>query len=253
MLKTMKRTDHTIQRCGTRPPHRRGGEPVAAGWTPLGPWSPRQRGGVPTWVDGAGWRALSSPPTRGCADLQQPGVQAAGSSSPTRGCAADVPRDQPEAAVLPADAGVCRARTGGRPEIHQPPRRRGGVLTMTRTRRRRGGSSPPTRGCAVTAGSNPHPPADLPANAGVSRTSTGGAARRSSPPRRRGGVPLTEFSDRVLSRSSPPTRGCAVLRAHGVSPPSVLPADAGVCRTRSPSPYRATCPPRRRGGEPFTR
>jgi hypothetical protein len=81
-------------------------------------------------------------------------------------------------------------------------------------------------------------------------TSAAGKARRrrTGPPRRRGGVPVPWLVVRTYPSSSPPTRGCFGVRGHHGQRLHVLPADAGVLRSRRRGTVSAPGPPRRRGG-----
>src|SRR5690349_13607937 len=112
-------------------------------------------------------------------------------------------------------------------------------------------SSPPTRGCSVLGGGVAAAVAVLPADAGVFRPSTTRPAPRPSPPRRRGGVPVAAVIRLLADASSPPTRGCSVVRPHLWRGHGVLPADAGVFLWAVHGRRAEYGPPRRRGGVPY--
>src|SRR5690606_38168959 len=90
----------------------------------------------------------------------------------------------------------------------------------------------------------------LPADAGVFRDRQRRLPPSHSPPRRRGGVPPLEMCAVGVPWSSPPTRGCSVVRGLERQIADVLPADAGVFRTPRSSRPSSCGPPRRRGGVP---
>src|SRR5690606_9767568 len=70
------------------------------------------------------------------------------------------------------------------------------------------------------------------------------------PPRRRGCVPTCPEFVMATIESSPPTRGCSGSRSPRPRRSPVLPAEAGVFRSRGRSRRPSACPPRRRGGLP---
>ncbi len=174
-----------------------------------------------------------------------------------RGCSDPGRRTVLGRPVLPADAGVFRARRVG---------------TGQRWR-----SSPPARGCSAPAARGRSGASVLPADARVSRARRPGEGCASCPPRRRGGAPPS-FRIRACgyrcsrrrggvpgsrpvrgagAKSSLPTRGCpdAVDRlepAAGVLPVDVGEADAGVFPCRSPRRSSSCSLLRRRGGVPAT-
>ncbi len=127
---------------------------------------PRRRGGVPLTIF--------------LAKLQS------GSSPPTRGCSAGACRHGRPSPVLPADAGVFRARPARSPRWPSPPRRRGGGPPRPTAARRPALSSPPTRGCSGLRWRRVRRGMVLPADAGVFRHPVQGGPLTPGPPRRRG-------------------------------------------------------------------
>src|SRR5690606_34141216 len=111
--------------------------------------------------------------------------------------------------------------------------------------------SPPTRGCSEDRLRGRSHVAVLPADAGVFRGPSAATRPCPRPPRRRGGVPRSTAETSAQSQSSPPTRGCSVVRGLERQIADVLPADAGVFRSLRGSPDRSSRPPRRRGGVPL--
>ncbi len=192
--------------------------------------APRRRGGVPLSTNAAALVWSCSPPTRGCS--------AGGGDLVT----ADV--------VLPADAGVFPVRVTAGGASVRAPRRRGGVPRLAAAVTHHAQCSPPTRGCSALRSGRGRCRRVLPADAGVFRPRGRGAFAGVCAPRRRGGVPLAEDTDDIEVACSPPTRGCSVCRVKTAGQRVVLPADAGVFRSRSSPTGRSGCAPRRRGGVP---
>ena len=177
---------------------------------------PRQRGGVP---------GSFPSPTSWC-----------WSSPPARGCSASRVIDALNTDVVPASAGVfhgCRGtnrRDGGRP------RQRGGVPVWSRCSTPSSQSSPPARGCSGG-------PLDarmygfvVPASAGVFRIRVAALAPTVRRPRQRGGVPRCCARCGARGGSSPPARGCSRIATTYHAHKNVVPASAGVFRSRPGRP-----------------
>ncbi len=212
---------------------------------------PRRRGGVPKVTAASVAAYLSSPPTRGCS---VPSSQTQGRRTvlpADAGCSVGRGAHAAWSSVLPADAGVFRPvrRTpGSRP---CPPRRRGGVPSVGGAWYGQATSSPPTRGCSAGSIRPAHDRRVLPADAGVFRPTPRGHQSVSRPPRRRGGVPKAAGVDLPRTSSSPSTRGCSGIPDPHDGRERVLPADAGVFRSRRGAGAGGCRPPRRRGGVPY--
>ncbi len=191
---------------------------------------PRRRGGVPSRVSPGVIEIVSSPPTRGCS---------VGKAAP-----------EYDRLVLPADAGVFRRCGGGSRAAGGPPRRRGGVPEPSGATVSANESSPPTRGCSARPDTRSARVPVLPADAGVFRPACTARCASAGPPRRRGGVPQASWHIAPGDASSPPTRGCSGHLRAEAAPAGVLPADAGVFRSRTMSSTSSGSPPRRRGGVP---
>ncbi len=171
---------------------------------------PRPRGDLPS-SSGRGWRRrTSSPPARG-------------SSAHHR--AAPDPRG-----VVPARAGIFRAR--GR-RARRPPRR------------------PRPRGDL--------PPGDLradvvrrvvPARAGIFRSPPTARPGRHGRPRPRGDLPASTSGRSHSLMSSPPARGSSRERRRRGDEGRVVPARAGIFRPRTLGPWVVVCRPRPRGDLP---
>ncbi len=111
-------------------------------------------------------------------------------------------------------------------------------------------SSPRTRGLSGGRARWHHDPAVVPAHAGVIRCAPRTARTPRRRPRARGGYP--EFITTVLDggKSSPRTRGLSVRLRGDARLSRVVPAHAGVIRTRGPDTGRHGRRPRARGGYP---
>jgi hypothetical protein len=94
-------------------------------------------------------------------------------------------------------------------------------------------SSPPTRGCSAAHRGRSGLAAVLPADAGVFRCEEIARKFGNGPPRRRGGVPRLMDAQKAHNSSSPPTRGCSAAGRECGGDALVLPADAGVFRSRA--------------------
>ncbi len=213
--------------------------------------APRRRGGVPSVIVGPRDADGCSPPTRGCSvrvllDADPVGVLPAdaGVFQATGG------HRRQRRPVLPADAGVFRRRRLHPVPRDRAPRRRGGVPRATPSLRLAQLCSPPTRGCSATRRSAMHSPDVLPADAGVFRSVPCGCVPRPGAPRRRGGVPEVPRSLTLSWECSPPTRGCSGGAREHRALARVLPADAGVFRSRRGKTAGRNSAPRRRGGVP---
>ena len=150
--------------------------------------------------------------------------------------------------VLPAQAGVSRRcqRRIRRPGC--PPRAGGGQPPQPNRPTSSGGSSPRRRGSAVPDDAGAPACGVLPAQAGVSRPAASPTSSRRGPPRAGGGQPLRPMLDALEPLSSPRRRGSAVSRCRVEPQDEVLPAQAGVSRSRRRR--SGTCPPRAGGGQP---
>ena len=193
-------------------------------------YRPRARGGVPIAAQYERTTVLSSPRTRGCTAewLAREGVSR----------------------IVPAHAGVYRARRPGVRGRPNRPRARGGVPLFAPGAMKHLPSSPRTRGCTVRGLRQGADPRIVPAHAGVYRPARseflGGVHR----PRARGGVPTIRLPPRSEFKSSPRTRGCTAERARLRASVPIVPAHAGVYRRRDSCPGRQGHRPRARGGVP---
>ena len=191
---------------------------------------PRPRGGVPTGIDQGTSAVVSSPPARGC-------------SGHPRAVA-------PEQGVVPARAGVFLHHVGGRGCDQRRPRPRGGVPVCSPLVSAHIASSPPARGCSVTLVSPRGNEVVVPARAGVFRTAPGRHRGPGGRPRPRGGVPFYVQETTNPESSSPPARGCSVLRRREPGDRDVVPARAGVFPLPSILRTPLVGRPRPRGGVP---
>ncbi len=110
--------------------------------------------------------------------------------------------------------------------------------------------SPRTRGCSVHAPAIHARLRVVPAHAGVLRPIRTPRCLPGSCPRARGGAPHSRRIRTIFLALSPRTRGCSfvVVSVHKVC--AVVPAHAGVLRSRRPRRPRPPCCPRARGGAP---
>ena len=191
---------------------------------------PRARGGVPYHLATIQHRLPSSPRTRGCSRREQ--VHARWLD------------------VVPAHAGVFRCWRTRRGYWTGRPRARGGVPRFRWPHPRVGRSSPRTRGCSAPEGAHTGDRPVVPAHAGVFPTGQSGARGCAGRPRARGGVPRRKAAAKQVEESSPRTRGCSRRTCGRRGSGNVVPAHAGVFRSRSPCGPQCGGRPRARGGVP---
>ncbi len=155
--------------------------------------------------------------------------------------------------VLPARAGVIRRLHCSSVRLIRPPRTCGGHPYEVPTPITSAPSSPHVRG------SSPEQPpvgvevAVLPARAGVIPPRSGCSSTTRRPPRTCGGHPSFAVAPLYATVSSLHVRGSSPCRQGRDSPPTVLPARAGVILWRILVPSVPLCPPRTCGGHPETR
>ena len=191
---------------------------------------PRARGGVPRSGEIRALRRMSSPRTRGCSPMSIEELRAK--------------------VVVPAHAGVFRlAQRRGGPHRRRP-RARGGVPPNVTSRPHPSQSSPRTRGCSPFDAGGLGGGAVVPAHAGVFRPSARPPSTCTSRPRARGGVPSSPSTANPPSGSSPRTRGCSAGGQGRRHRRDVVPAHAGVFRSRPGTCSRSRRRPRARGGVP---
>ncbi len=254
-----------------RPPRARGGQPPSCSPTATSSRSsPRPRGSAGPDRDGPGLcrvlpapagvsrrrtfprgRSTSPPRARG----GQPPfpiaeAETAESSPRPRGSAGGLRLCRLAGAVLSAPAGVSRSGPPRLGRCRRPPRARGGQPRRGTYGGSCGWSYPRPRGSAAAVTTIPPPPTVLPAPAGVSRGARARSPRPRCPPRARGGQPIGDQIKATRARSSPRPRGSAAAVWGAGRPVSVLPAPAGVSRSRPSSPAATTSPPRTCGGQP---
>ena len=234
----------------TSSPHARGSSVAPAGGCLLGQVVPARAGVIPC-TSGPTQAARRRPRTRGGhPDTPARSASFLMSSPHARGSSAVKALTGVRSDVVPARAGVIRARRGNRGELWRRPRTRGGHPYRGSTWDRSAQSSPHARGSSVR-----HPVAVLPvqvvpARAGVIRYDPRPAPGRTGCPRTRGGHPGSSSLSAAKTTSSPHARGSSDRR-HRLAPGAgVVPARAGVIRPRwgaDPPPPRR---PRTRGGHP---
>lgn len=213
--------------------------------------SPLSRGCFPLWVE-LGHDTSSYPLARGCLRLwnwqfphlssrRRGGVsvdqgisqQLDESSPPRRGCFLQIRRRGRHQGVFPVHTGVFPAHTAGARSCRRLPRPRGGG-SCYRTEKLGGPElSLFARGCfqllrRVQQGSEV-----FPAHAGVFPTTRSSSKLSKVFPRVCGGVSQhNDYAQRNFA-SSPPTRGCFILRVRFPGDRRAFPAQAGVFPCRS--------------------
>ena len=260
-------------RCAAQrgPPRPRGDRPrPRPRWLPRRRSSPPARGSsVPAYVDvpypgvlpaRAGivlaWRRLRRsvgcpPRPRGDRpDLVAGFIADAPSSPPARGSSSGAMTQAPPERVLPARAGIVRRRAATGRTRRSPPRPRGDRPIEAQTNGILDQSSPPARGSSARTCPHRSRSGVLPARAGIVLGRAGDRRPARGPPRPRGDRPSAVKASRSVSVSSPPARGSSgqVVGRRGCD--AVLPAHAGIVRSRRPCPARPTGPPRPRGDRP---
>ena len=200
-------------------------------WTGRGCGSPRASGGGPRGDQPQGRDGPFSPRERGWSRLGRP----AGA----------------KLVVLPARAGVVRApgrSTWGR---RGSPRASGGGPLSVSTRPPAPWFSPRERGWSVQHRGVVPDESVLPARAGVVRPSGHRRGPGGRSPRASGGGPLLKPSGQALMKFSPRERGWSECPRRLRRPAVVLPARAGVVRTRPRTAATAWSSPRASGGGPL--
>ena len=174
------------------------------------------------------------------------------SSPRRRGSSAVVVRGPPLHLVLPAQAGVFRRARGAATSRVRPPRAGGGLPRSQAYICVPKSSSPRRRGSSGGLRAHRWPRGVLPAQAGVFLPIPDRVGPLMGPPRAGGGLPGAQVGVGFDGASSPRRRGSSVLLARRRPAALVLPAQAGVFRSATPTPPAAACPPRAGGGLPRT-
>ena len=194
---------------------------------------PRASGGHPPGIvipDGA---SASSPRERGSSPARQAVVARMG--------------------VVPARAGVIRATTRRRPRPTSRPRASGGHPANGGTGRAITKSSPRERGSSPPRGGSAGSGHVVPARAGVILPRGTPARRGRSRPRASGGHPRAATTGPANIMSSPRERGSSAAAGWVPRDSFVVPARAGVIRSRRHMGRVLGGRPRASGGHPFRR
>ncbi len=254
-------------------PRASGGVPAqgAAGGLLLG-WSPRERGcsgapmpelstarvvparaGVFRATSRAPIRASRGPRASGGVPMREPSWDDAEVWSPReRGCSAPDRPESPPCTVVPARAGVFRNRRSGRGCGRCGPRASGGVPVELLRLFFWTSWSPRERGCSARIAVAHTFALVVPARAGVFRHADSPRAWCRCGPRASGGVPLVVRAAQPLGLWSPRERGCSGGQASTVAAAPVVPARAGVFRSRTPAQTFRSGGPRASGGVPVS-
>ena len=153
-------------------------------------------------------------------------------------------------AVVPARAGVIRTGTTGRPRKPGRPRASGGHPREDATIVCLEWSSPRERGSSAAPGDPRRRAGVVPARAGVIRRDRTGRGRHDRRPRASGGHPSVRAYPRRVVPSSPRERGSSAFDRGRGQRAGVVPARAGVIRTRHGGWATPTSRPRASGGHP---
>ncbi len=239
-----------------RPPRRRS-SPPARGSSLRAAHCPERGGVVPARAGifrvARDSRAIffSRPRPRG--DLPSSLVRPVGarrSSPPARG-SSRCSRDQRKAVgVVPARAGIFRVPCVVPRGSPRRPRPRGDLPRWRSGRPGPAGSSPPARGSSLRAGADCRGLLVVPARAGIFRQSTTDGHDPSRRPRPRGDLPGERFSIWGPRWSSPPARGSSYHSAQLAVLDDVVPARAGIFRSRPAADLALASRPRPRGDLP---
>ncbi len=169
-----------------------------------------------------------------------------------RGCSGRYRRAPNPEAVVPAQAGVFRTATAPRAPTSRGPRAGGGVPAWRVDLLNEVGWSPRRRGCSDEAAAHRQDPDVVPAQAGVFRAQGQPETPHSRGPRAGGGVPRENRSTMVRPLWSPRRRGCSASHHAQPGVAGVVPAQAGVFRSRPVRTAGREGGPRAGGGVPLT-
>ncbi len=153
-----------------------------------------------------------------------------------------------EAGVVPAPAGVAPPAGSPARTRWRRPRARGGCSGVAKSHVAGVASSPRPRGLLRSPGCGGADRHVVPAPAGVARRCPAAGRRRPRRPRARGGCSYMSLIKTAMPPSSPRPRGL-LQPARGVQGHApVVPAPAGVARSRPGSEWTRSGRPRARGG-----
>ena len=150
-----------------------------------------------------------------------------GSSPHTRGALGDRRRLGPGGGIIPAYAGSTSLATSRLPTKPDHPRIRGEHTTVSIAKGEAGGSSPHTRGAQSNWSQRAQCTGIIPAYAGSTSLARGGFGRPADHPRIRGEHASVDYRDRLMTGSSPHTRGALVDGLLQVPEGRIIPAYAG--------------------------
>ncbi len=177
--------------------------------------------------------SLRRPRTRG--DLPRSAVMptAGSASSPhARGSSAECVAGEFPHLVVPARAGIFPSRGCSGSWHPRRPRTRGDLPAEAQAAYRGLKSSPHARGSSPRCDMFPNPPNVVPARAGIFPAHPGDGGGVMSRPRTRGDLPTTARCQYCNTQSSPHARGSSLTARTDISRGDVVPARAGIFRTK---------------------
>ena len=172
------------------------------------------------------------------------------SSPRERGCSQQLPTRLRPRAVVPARAGLFPRGSIRFARASSRPRASGAVPGLPPVSTAPHESSPRERGCSGHHVAARRPPRVVPARAGLFRTWARPPPRCRSRPRASGAVPAVPFTLARAFLSSPRERGCSGVRPVLDAGVPVVPARAGLFRSRARSCVHSSCRPRASGAVP---